>query len=190
MALNIPADGFEIGMIMTRVGDAEKMEWTFGIGTDGDEDLGDVGDGIAEAWNDDLSSITSSVMTLVKVAFTAGAGLVHEQPANFGGAATADVLPSNCAVLVKKLTGLPGRAHRGRFYYPSVGIAVTDSNGMINPTSVSALQGAFNSFFDDVTSLDHVQTISLFHTGTGEPDAVTSLVVENQIATQRRRMRP
>lgn len=111
--------------------------------------------------------------------------------------------PPNCAVLVKKLTGLGGRRQRGRLFIPwFVTAADVGEDGNIDPAVVTTIQSAIDDLQDVLSDTGgtwtHVienrfydkpwtdPTRELTHIGSSAP--VLGMRVEGQIATQRRRM--
>jgi hypothetical protein len=116
-----------------------------------------------------------------------GGSVIYEAPRAIVGVAAAVSLPNNCAFLVRKGTGRAGRRGRGRMYLPPYIVAEADvtNTGMLSPAALVNLQGVVDAAFpgDDFVLL-HDSLPSVI-----PPDPVTSLVVDRQIATQRRRMR-
>lgn len=113
----------------------------------------------------------------------------YEENLNVLGTQVAPGLPSNCALLVRKLTALGGRKNKGRFYFPSCYLfeANVDQRGVIAGTQLTALQTAFSNFHASLI-LNDVQPV-LLHDGPEVPTNITQLAVQPTIATQRRRMR-
>lgn len=110
--------------------------------------------------------------------------------AGAGTAATVGVTP-NTSILVAKQTESGGRAGRGRFYLPGIPEANVDAAGVIAGATLTAIQGAMTDFLGKLDVAD--VPMKLLHAeGTSvitEPLDVTSLVVSNRVATQRRRLR-
>lgn len=98
--------------------------------------------------------------------------------------------PTNCALLVKKFTALSGRANRGRMFLPPFGIGEGDvnNNGVILGATYTTLQNRINEFETQLNSIP--VTPVLFHSTPVDSTPLTALVLDTQIATQRRRMRP
>jgi hypothetical protein len=105
--------------------------------------------------------------------------------------AVTDVYP-NCAVLVRKTSGLTGRANRGRMYLPGMlSEADVSEDGTIGAGVTSAIQTAMTAFYNALLGGAAAIQMVIFHTLPGpSPTLVTGLIVENMIATQRRRLRP
>jgi hypothetical protein len=124
---------------------------------------------------------------------------VYRQAVVFGvqsGGLSGNNLPSNSAYLVRKETGLGGKTNAGRFFLPGVPVVIVNQNGDIPQENVNGVQTALNTYFNGVTTQLNVAEYALLHgsraNGTipgGPPTKVTSLQVQNKIATQRQRMR-
>lgn len=116
-----------------------------------------------------------------------GGGATYEAPRSVVGTADPLALPNNCAFLIKKITELGGRRGRGRMYLPPFVIdeADVDQNGMLS----GATQASLQALVDDAFPLEGLR---LFHDDTPspiDPTVITALLVDRQIATQRRRLR-
>lgn len=100
------------------------------------------------------------------------------------------VVPINCALLVVKETGVGGRRNKGRMFVPPFlpGESQVDTNGNLVAGVVPTLQALIDSAFDDDTA-DDIAHVLFHQTGDPTPTGITNLVLDNQIATQRRRMR-
>jgi len=104
-----------------------------------------------------------------------------------GGASAASV-PSNTAVLVRKVTAEGGRRQRGRLYMVGLPETARLGSDRILDANVTTLQGDWN---DLKTAFDDADLpLVLLH---GHPDdtptVISHMTVENVLATQRRRMR-
>lgn len=98
--------------------------------------------------------------------------------------------PVNCSLLVSKKTGLVGRKHRGRMYWPNAYITEggIDNMGIIDPTAKAAIQTHFTTSFDRAFA-SLVAQPAVLHSSVLAADIITSFVFQDQVATQRRRMR-
>lgn len=101
------------------------------------------------------------------------------------GTQTAGDISPQVAALVKHVTGVRGRSHRGRSYLPAVA-ETANSNGTIVPGVVTELQTGWNNFLDAMTGADWAPVVASYLLATAEP--ITNYVVEALTATQRRRM--
>lgn len=121
----------------------------------------------------------------------AGAPYDEEFFSTATGATVASVLPQNCAVLVQKRTGVPGRPNRGRMYLPGVATeASVAPNGIIESSALAGFQAAMNSLYTDLTdgAATGIADLAVLHPA-GTHTVITALVVDDTIATQRRRLR-
>jgi hypothetical protein len=157
-------------------------------------------DAMVDTWNDNLKAATTSDVTLVEVNgiwFDGTNEHAVVSDAAIVGTGGPGVLPSNCALLVKKTTSFAGRAYRGRAYWPSMlAEGDVDINGVIDGATVTALQGAFDLVYDDLQAAYFGAAPALLHDkvtgGVLDPTPATELtgfIVQPKIATQRRRMR-
>jgi hypothetical protein len=107
-----------------------------------------------------------------------------------GGGGAIPVAP-NVAVLIKKNSGIIGKHNRGRMYVPYVqGNDFVTENDHLNPTQLSAWQGVVNTFFTSLSPGTTVSNIVLLHRNAAlTPVVVTSMTVEQLVASQRRRLR-
>lgn len=197
MATNPEENGYTCAMHWTNSGDAEPMISTFGVK---DNSPGRTPDTVANliATAIDNGDITAGEIMCVGWTYTgftltqtlAAGDLVVERPATVDGDNAVSGLPSNCALLIKKLTASGGRRNRGRFYFPAAYLpeATVSSNGDLDNTLVANYQARFDNFLTELSGADLPMVV--WHelaplTGT----VVTTLTVQSKIATQRRRMR-
>lgn len=114
------------------------------------------------------------------------------------GGAGGEVLPPNCAFLVRKRTSSAGRRGRGRMYLPGVPEALVDSAGNLTGGTQADLQAAVDGWLADLATPDvggqpYAPVILHRSEGAGvepAPTPVTFFEAEGKIATQRRRLRP
>lgn len=110
------------------------------------------------------------------------------------GSATPGGMPPNAAYIVRKFTGRGGRQGRGRMYSPPFNLSElsVDSTGHLSGGTITALSAQWESF-RALCDTNLVPLVLLHDTpkvGTAPaPDTITSLVVEAQVGTQRRRLR-
>lgn len=103
-----------------------------------------------------------------------------------------NAIPPQIAAIVRKRTARVGRPGRGRFYLPwCLDRDDVQENGLIDPTERDLLQASAEAFLDDLETAStrmvvlHDEGIP----GSTTPSAVTSLFVDPQSGTQRRRNR-
>lgn len=130
-------------------------------------------------------------ITGVEVIGTSAGG--SEQAAEVSGATVGgqafDTLPSNCAMLMRKVTILRGRRNRGRCYFPGVlPESAVDEGGLISEAFVDERQGDAQSWFDALVTLN-ADAVILHSELPGTPTTVERFEVDARIATQRRRLR-
>lgn len=103
-------------------------------------------------------------------------------------------IPSNTSWLIKKVSGVMGRANTGRWYLPGVPEASVDASGGLDPAIRSAFQGAIT---DGMIIFNAGGPMVLLHRNPLDPDDystipptdVTNLLLDGTVATQRRRLR-
>lgn len=104
-----------------------------------------------------------------------------------GGAASTTVAP-NVAVLVKKVTALGGRKNRGRFYWPGAIDSQIGESGLLDSTAIANWDGAMDALMTDLIAGN--TTPMVLHGDATAPTAITELILDGTVATQRRRLRP
>ena len=104
----------------------------------------------AAAWASKMTNISTLDKVVCRFGQTPPAeDLIYEsQNGPTPGTTSAEMLPQNVAVLVRKLTGLGGRKNRGRCYMPTVcKESEIGSTGIINTAGMTSLQGAADAWF-------------------------------------------
>jgi hypothetical protein len=186
-------------LVFTYSGDAEPMQSAMAVDiSDAAGDLEAVGTKFGQTFLDNFQDDLSNQVTLVSVDVVAGQTgsdpLIAVVPFGETGTGTAFPLPPNTAVLIQKRTGVGGRSGRGRMFLP--GIQLTGNvqpNGTINGSLVTEYQNDADAWLDSLqaaTPSPSIPAYLLHATGTESPHAITSLVVQGKVATQRRRLRP
>jgi hypothetical protein len=164
---------------------------TFGIDNQGSFTTPtDIAEAVWDPWNDNFGPRidTECLMGPIHVQMGTGSGInPGDGTSSANGTSSLDSLPPNCAILVRKVTGLGGRANRGRFYVPfacdETGVA---QNGTIDGAVVTATQSAMDGLLADLDTAG--VPMCILHTGAGVPARVVSGTVDTLIATQRRRL--
>lgn len=193
----IPPGFVNLQYVFLRTGDNEGMLTSIGASWDGSTPYLDIVNGAMEAWDDStMSSNTTDSTTLTKVIGrfgTIGEGdfIVESSLLPTEGGSTAEPCPNNCSMLVKKLTALGGRANRGRMFYPEVRKDHVNGAGLMDSSWVGTVQDDVEDWMAKLTTVTGIDALYLFHSDEeAAPTAITNLVVQAKIATQRRRMRP
>lgn len=180
------------------VGDPEPIFVTFGLDVSGvSGDFTAAAINVSTAWaaaNSPLNNL-SNQYTLNGIILTVGQDggdpiIVEYSPSQAGRSSSAP-MPQNCAYLVRKRTGLGGRQHRGRLFMPGLNETLVDPAGVMSSATVAVLQGDWDAF---LAAVNDPTPMVILHSDplVGSPPAptdVTSLPVDNRIATQRRRLR-
>ena len=104
------------------------------------------------------------------------------------GSLTGAAMPPNVTYLIRKRTGFAGRKFRGRWYLPGVVEGDADAAGVLSSTRQLALQTAMTLFAGDMITDGH-DVVLLHSSAPPGPSVITGLLVEQTVATQRRRLR-
>lgn len=150
----------------------------------------EIADAVWTPWEDNMAArIDSNVlMGPLHVQQGTGSGINSGDGTLSGpGTASSNAPTPQVAVLVKKFTGLGGRANRGRMYLPwAADESGLDEGGNIDPTVVTAVTAAFNGLLADLSTAELPMVI--LHAGAGIPAEVITGTCESVVATQRRRV--
>lgn len=106
------------------------------------------------------------------------------------GETSGNAVPPQVAVLIRKNTVQGGRKGQGRFFLPGIPEAGVSSAGVLDQAYVNDIQAAMDAFHESLA--DQLMPMLLLHSVEGSSDlplAVTRLVVQSKVATQRRRLR-
>jgi len=186
--------------ILQQAGDSAPFNVTLGFVSDTGGHAQDFVDAMASTWHDNLRDSTTTALTLVSTEalwFDGTNEFTFAHDLGEAGTGGTGVLPSNCALLVRKNTFYAGRKYRGRMYWPSMlAEGDVDINGEIDSDVVTALQGHFDDVFADLDGV-HISVFSaLLHDKVTDgvlddtpASPLSSFFVNSKIATQRRRMR-
>lgn len=196
VTINIP-DGFSNGHIrFSLAGDTDEMTTAIGFssapGTTPEEEAVIFADSFADTTLASAGAICALYTYKgVRVErMTTTGSVVTEIDVTVVGTGSGTCLPSNCALLVDKVTASGGRAYRGRMFFPPIYASedLVDHNGFINPTTAAVLQTTMTSFRTAMVT-NGIPPV-LFHSNVAlTPTLITSLRMQSQIATQRERMR-
>lgn len=144
---------------------------------------------MASNWRALMTNQTALTSIKAKMGPTA-TGPTFEKSLAIQGTDAGQGVPANTSLLVTKVTAFGGRAGRGRFYIPAFDETEVDAAGNLSPAMRTAAQNAMNTFLTELEG-DNLSMEVLHGDGSplSEPSNVTSLVVQNKVATQRRRLR-
>lgn len=196
MTIVIP-EGFSNGHIRYSLSsDPEEMTTAIGFssapGTSGEEEAFLLINSLSDAGLID-PAVFMSVYTFLGVRVerqTETGTLVTEVDEPVVGTMAGAPLPNNCAHLIDKVTNAGGRAFRGRMFWPPCFVAETgiDHQGNMAVGSQNDLTLVFEAWRDAMVT-NSIPAV-LFHSNPAlTPTLITSLRMQQQIATQRERMR-
>lgn len=197
MGVVIPVGEMQVSIKWACAGLTRPMYTTFGVDPDATAPAGILPK--LDAIHALLVSSTLMVNTQISSQYTyvsligqemTGSGILSaERTANLVGTATFSPPPPNCSWIVRKNTLFGGRKNRGRMFVPParLGETTVDAAGVITPANVVAEQDDWTAFHAAMISGDYPMV--LFHSDGSPSTIVSSLSVENRVATQRRRLR-
>jgi hypothetical protein len=116
-----------------------------------------------------------------------GPPVIGEAPTGYEGTAGQGSMTQNVAILVKKTTSLGGRSGRGRMYLPPFMVEEVEMTpqGTFGSGLLAAVQARVSDWF-------FAGTYVLLHdeeSPTVTPTPITGFIVDDRVATQRRRLR-
>lgn len=191
----IPVGYAQTALHFTMTGDSNEQVCTLGFASSAAATSAtaiDLANDICATWDADMAPITSDEVTLQRVEVlikTTGDLLVAgtSTAAAKAGESTLDVLPGGVSAVVRKNTGLAGRAYRGRMFHPGL-ISDNDvSNGSI---ITSGRQIEINAALEDwLNSLaGTLDEAVLLHTNPAlTPTPIASLTVSRRVGFLGRR---
>lgn len=156
----------------------------FGVNTGPSENLLDL---CVQWWEESLKLRTITPYRLERIEARNDVEVL-ERTVGENGILVAEAEPPNTSALIRLGSGLVGRQHRGRMYWP--GVLTADDvgeGGALDSIAVTSLQGVL-AYLVDVLATDSYEIVIL-HSGVGAPTLVTSGAVQGTAATQRRRLR-
>lgn len=196
MGVIIPVGEAMVSHQFLLAGDLEPMYVTYGIDpssvtTDVEEMAIDIHSYWQSAWGPagDIVNVYTLSDTTVRYKMDASGTVDFTVVNPLVGTSTGAPPPSNCAMLIKKVTSSGGRRNRGRMFMPpsNLGETAVDGRGVITPVARVALQGKADDFFEALELPGY--EMRLFHSDGAPSTRVVSLLVDSTIATQRTRMR-
>jgi hypothetical protein len=193
---HIPPGFAQASFVILRAGDIDPYTSGFGLDTINENFDTAAADELAL----DLSNLAkpnlSPAETLVEVSYQYNDGGGVQQYGSainvIGTLGTASsLLPQNCAALIQKRTGTPGRKGRGRMYWPSLQDTDVDSVGALAPGALTRLSLFAGGMITAIEGSDGFGNMVVLHAeaDVGAPSQVSSVAVARTIATQRRRLR-
>lgn len=203
MAIQVPVGWATFSQIIGLTGDAEPMRITWALGPGGFTQTPAAA--LILAQNISVQSTSTGrpfdplirqnqwtyIGTEVKIETPTGPVGAVDTINSPGAAGAGFNLPQNCAYLVQKRTARGGRSGRGRVFVPCCTFQEGDvgNTGDILTSVVSVLQTRWNAWLAALPGqifLAHGPDANGF---AQTPDAITTLSVQQRIATQRTRLR-
>lgn len=171
----------------------QTAECAFGVDNEAslfDADV--IADKVETAYNaGDLRTVQVTTIRLVSILVKLGpneTGASFEKLTSQPGTLSGEGVQPNTSLLITKQTSFGGRRGKGRLYWPGIQDGVIDPYGSLTSGTASTFQTKFTAFLTGLSTADI--PMSLLHADPGHsPYLVTSLVVQNLVATQRRRLR-
>ncbi len=196
MSTRIPPGFAEMALQWDLPADPEPMMCFVGLdlaaGTGASQAVADT---ILETAHLALDNITSDDYTLgpgwVTFGQDGGDIRIDGSAAPIVGTVVGTAYPPQITILAKKLTASGGRRGRGRCYMPGVNSGVANNAGKITPAQITTFTSAWELMRTNVTALGDVDGLVLLHESAPfTPTPITEFVVDDRLATQRRRLRP
>lgn len=180
-------------------GDSEAMITTMGVDVStwgGDYAAGVewLADQWFVCWEGSASTDTIIGPSSIAIGQDGGDPLTYYDTDNDNGNATDYPIWPNSALLVKKTTASGGRRNRGRNYIP--GLALRDlvsQAGVVDSALLTDINTNLATFLSTVnagTGFHATDLVVLHSEAPATPAVITSLVADQKLATQRRRLRP
>lgn len=176
--------------------DLEDMLTSIGLAVTDVVDIVDA-QGLAESWAGWQSTLVGGNYVLSQMDVLIGSGappyVKQEFPitgVGFGGTAT---IPQNSSYLVKKITLAAGHSQRGRMFVPGVIEGKVSNAGAIASGDVSTANDGLDDFRLYAEGTAPWDGLFLLHSSDSPAlaaTAISQLLLDSRIATQRRRLRP
>jgi hypothetical protein len=186
----IPTGYCQVNLIFGGTSAPRGAQMTFGVQNASGLDVGTIGGLIGTKWATRFAVQCANTLTLVGCLVKAGpnsTGLAVLVPFGLSGTQAATGTQPQVSVLIRKRSTIGGRGGLGRLFHPGGLENQIDTSGFVDPTYRTGWQTAATGFLADLLAAQ--VPMALLHTTPAAPVLVTSLDVEGQVATQRRRLR-
>jgi hypothetical protein len=151
---------------------------------------------IGGVYREALRPLLDAGWTYGPIKVTEGPGpneLIFEDPVTVvGSKAATETAPPSIAHVVSKFTGLSGRKHRGRLYFPGVPETEVDEGGILVANRINNVQGAFNTLRTNLIADIAITGVVLFHdefTVATAPTQVLNFIARSTVGSMRPRQR-
>lgn len=184
--MSIPSNSYQVTLNWTGTfGGRENMATVIGVSA-ANTSLEEAAEAVGTAAVPTLVAGMSDKITLTDVRADSQTQFALFAVGEAGGE-PAEQCPSNCALLVRKRSGLKGRQNQGRMYLPGwLPESKVNGGGVITNQWVSDAQDSMDAFYAGLVAGG--VPMRLLHLSTSSSTSVVDLLVENRIATQRRRI--
>ena len=190
--MNIPEGFAQVNFKFTGPSAPTGAEVTLGLELVGvDQTPAGVASTCRAAWDDNVAPnqvddiMLSSV--LVKFGPNDEGPFFEDSGSDTGGSSSSPWSPA-VAILVRKVTTLGGRKHRGRMFVPGYPENLVNASGDLETGVAASLTTNFTDFYNDLVAAD-LAPVVLHNDPIELPTIITNLVVASTVGTQRRRQR-
>lgn len=199
MSIVIPEGFAQIRYGWQLTGSTRPMYCTIGCSVAGAADAQELANEMDTAWLSTIGTPANLVAgatvlpTYVQARFDAGPPSIASAGVPVPTTSAGGAPPPNVALMVKKLTALGGRRFRGRMFLPAVftNEIYVSTAGVIDNAQILVLQPKLNAFKAAVEA--YGRSLYLLHSepevGFILPTALSALVLDPLVATQRSRLR-
>jgi hypothetical protein len=185
----IPNGFSQVSLLWQLGGDPETVVCTFGMTGDMTQPkLVEICDHFQAAWQPADLSNKWTFNGARSTTGPSGEGEMYEEPRTVPGTMVTAILPSNCAIGIRKSTAVGGRVGKGRWYWPAGYLPEgnVDELGIISTTARGILQGKASAF---VTNMKQDGPIVLLHSDPARaPTPVNSVTIVPKIFSTPHRM--
>mgnify|MGYP003575904725 FL=1 len=196
MGVIIPLHEAQVSLVFRCTGQVRECVTTFGVRPDiqsvsAQDVAGDVRDAYVASGLGVSGNFSSSwTFVAVRASKMTNSGVSFGEVATGNvGTQTANTIPMNGAVLIRKVTQEGGRRNKGRMFWPPLAFneSIVSPAGVIATAELAAEQTKWSNFLLNLSSGDYPMVV--MHDDGSPSTLVSQLVLQALLATQRRRMR-
>lgn len=191
--MHIPEGYAQVNLRWAPLGGGHVPETTFGISALEPLTAVQIADLVAtelteSTFCEDLSTQATIKSVYVKMGPNE-TGVFYEKAVTVSGTDTQQPVPPNCGILVRKSTGMGGRANSGRWFIPGAPESSSPGNGTLLPAWTATWEANWNAFRLGLQGADIPMVLLHSVERSGQsPLIIDQLSVTGRLATQRRRM--
>lgn len=193
VVLYIPDGMYQLALHHSLAGSTQIGVVTCGLSYDG-SNLAVDQTTVESSWANDVMDQMNLSWFFTRAVWSVQEGAVRDNTFDTQGGNGAPCEPPQIAALCKKVTGQPGRKARGRMYLPGISEDGVEPIGTLTSGYRDGWQTVMNTWKTACAAAHFTPVI--FHNVNAlpadpedEPTIVTAFVVDNVVATQRRRLR-